>query len=86
LKQYADSVYSQITGSYMTEDLKAYGRSSFGDGFMRIFSFGMGNKTSVDENLEMMTGAEQTKASKAKNICGKVLGTICTLGFGWLGQ
>lgn len=86
LKQYADQLYAQQTGTYMTEDLKANGRSSFGDGFMKIFSFGMGNKTSVDENLEMMTGVKRTTASKASNICGKVLGTICTLGLGWLGN
>ena len=86
LKQYADQVYTQMTGSYMTEDLKAYGRSSFADGFMRTLSLGMGNKTSVDENIEMITGAKRTGASKASNTFGKVLGTICTLGLGWLGQ
>jgi len=86
LKQYADQLYAQQTGTYMTEDLKANGRSSFGDGFMKIFSFGMGNKTSVEENLEMMTGVKQTTGSKASNVCGKILGTICTLGLGWLGN
>ena len=86
LKQYADQIYTQMTGSYMTEDLKANGRSSFGDGFMKIFSFGMGNKTSVEENLEMMTGVKQTTGSKSSNTFGKILGTICTLGLGWLGQ
>ena len=53
---------------------------------MKIFSFGMGNKTSVEENLEMMTGVKQTTGSKASNTFGKILGTICTLGLGWLGQ
>ena len=86
LKQYADQIYAQQTGTYMTEDLKANGRGSFGDGFMKIFSFGMGNKTSVEENLEMMTGVKQTTGSKASNVCGKILGTICTLGLGWLGN
>jgi len=86
LKQYADQVYSQFTGSYIADDIKAHGRGSFGDGFMRIFSFGMGNKTTAAENIEMVTGAKQTTGSKAGNVCGKVLGTICTLGLGWLGQ
>ena len=86
LRQYADSVYTQMTGSYMTEDLKENGRSAFGDGFMKIFSFGMGNKRSVAENLEMITGQEQTAGSKASNKFGKILGTICTLGLGLLGQ
>lgn len=86
LKQYADQIYSQYTGSYMVDDIKANGRSSFGDGFMKIFSFGMGNKTSAAENIEMITGAKQTTSSKAGSTVGKVLGTICTLGLGWLGQ
>ena len=86
LKQYADQVYAQVNGSYLEDDLRQYGRSSFGSGFMKVFSFGLGNKTTVEENLEYITGAQQTRADKAKNVCGKVLGTICTLGLGWLGQ
>ncbi|MBR1680553.1 hypothetical protein IJ707_02040, partial [bacterium] len=83
LKQYADQIYAQMTGSYITDDLRNYGRSSFGDGFMKCFSLGMGNSTSVEENLEMITGAKQTTSSKASNTFGKILGGICTLGLGF---
>ena len=86
LKQYADNIYSQYTGSYMADDIKAHGRSAFGDGFMKIFSFGLGNKTTAAENIEMITGAKQTRSSKAGTIFGNVIGTICTGGLGWLGQ
>ena len=86
LKQYADQIYSQYTGTYIAEDIKANGRSSFGDGFMRIFSFGCGNKRSAAENIEMVTGTKQTTSSKAGSIFGKICGTICTLGLGLFGQ
>ena len=86
LKQYADNIYAQYTGSYMADDIKAHGRSAFGDGFMRIFSFGFGNKTTAAENIEMITGAKQTSSSKAGSVVGKIIGTICTGGLGWLGK
>jgi len=86
LKQYADQIYSQYTGSYIADDIQANGRSAFGDGFMKIFSFGFGNKTSAAENIEMVTGVKRTGSAKAGSVFGKIIGTICTAGLGWLGQ
>jgi len=76
LKQYADQIYAQMTGSYMTDDIRANSSSSFVSGIKQILSFGFGNKTTADENIAMISGAKQTRGSKASKVAGNIVGGL----------
>ena len=90
IKQYADQIYAQYMGTYMTDDIKAHSTSSFVTGLKQMFSFGLSNKTTADENIATITGAKQTDGSKAGktagNIVGGLLGGLVAVGGFFLGK
>ena len=75
-KQYADQVYAQVTGTYMTDDIRANSSSSFVSGIKQVLTFGFGNKTTADENIAYITGAKQTTGSKASTVAGNIVGGL----------
>ena len=78
IKAYAERLYAQQTGTYISDDIRNHSSSQFVSGLKQVFSFGLGNKTTADENIAMIEGTQQTRASKASKIAGNVVG--CLLG------
>ena len=76
VKAYAERLYAQQTGSYITDDIKNNSSGSFWSGVKQILTFGLGNKTTADENIAMINGTKQTTGSKASKIAGNVVGGL----------
>lgn len=76
VKAYAERLYAQQTGSYITDDIKNNSSSSFWSGVKQILTFGFGNKTTADENISMINGTKQTTASKASKVAGNIVGGL----------
>ena len=71
LKAYAERLYSQQTGTYLADDIKANSSGSFMSGLKKIFSFGCSNRATADENVAYVTGSKQTISSKAEKVAGQ---------------
>lgn len=76
VKAYAERLYAQQTGSYITDDIKNNSSGSFWSGVKQVLSFGFGNKTTADENISMINGTKQTTANKASKVAGNVVGGL----------
>ena len=76
VKAYAERLYAQQTGSYITDDIKNNSSGSFMSGLKQILSFGFGNKTTADENIAMINGTKQTTGSKASKVAGNIVGGL----------
>ena len=72
LKAYAEQMYTQVTGSYITDDIRANSSSSFVSGIKQVLTFGLSNRTTADENIAMIEGTKQTTSSKASKILGNI--------------
>lgn len=76
IRAYAEQLYAQQTGAYITDDIRANSSSSFMSGVKQILTFGLGNKTTADENIARIEGTSQTSKSKAAKIAGNVVGGL----------
>ena len=76
VKAYAERLYAQQTGSYITDDIKKHSSGQFWSGMKQIFTFGLGNTVTADENIAMINGTKQTTGSKASKIAGNVVGGL----------
>ena len=76
IKAYAERLYAQQTGSYITDDIRNNSSSSFMSGLKQVLSFGFGNNTTADENIATIEGSAQTKKSKGARIAGNVVGGL----------
>ena len=76
VKAYAERLYAQQTGTYITDDIKNNSSGSFWSGVKQVLSFGLGNKTTADENIAMINGTKQTTANKASKVAGNVVGGL----------
>ncbi len=76
IRAYAEQLYAQQTGTYITDDIRANSSSSFMSGLKQILTFGFGNKTTADENISRIEGTNQTTKSKASKIAGNVVGGL----------
>ncbi len=76
IRAYAEQLYAQQTGAYITDDIRANSSSSFMSGVKQILTFGLGNKTTADENIARIEGTSQTSKSKASKIAGNVVGGL----------
>ena len=79
LKAYAEQMYTQVTGTYITDDIRANSSSSFVSGIKQVLSFGLSNRTTADENIAMIEGTRQTTGSKASKILGNVVAVATPL-------
>ncbi len=71
LRAFAEQVYTQTTGTYITDDIRANSSSSFVSG--------ISNRTTADENIAMIEGTRQTTGSKASKILGNVVAVATPL-------
>ena len=76
VKAYAERLYAQQTGAYITDDIKNNSSGGFWSGVKQVLSFGLGNKTTADENIAMINGTKQTTRAKASKIAGNVVGGL----------
>ena len=79
LRAFAEQVYTQTTGTYITDDIRANSSSSFVSGIKQVLSFGLSNRTTADENIAMIEGTRQTTGSKASKILGNVVAVATPL-------
>jgi hypothetical protein len=79
LRAFAEQVYTQTTGTYITDDIRANSSSSFVSGIKQVLTFGLSNNTTADENIAMIEGTRQTNGSKASKILGNVVAVATPL-------
>ena len=73
-KAYAERIYMQQTGSTLTDDLSRNAGGSFVEGFKQVVTFGLGNRTTSQENIARITGTKLTTEETAKKYLGYAAG------------
>ena len=76
IKAYAERLYAQQTGSYISDDIRSNSSSSFMSGLKQVLSFGSASNTTADENISNIEGTAQTKKSKGAKIAGNIVGGL----------
>ena len=70
----ATALYQQIYGTSVTDDIRAYGSSSFKQGFMQMITFGLSNNKSAEQNIAELTGQPVSRTEQAKQLSGYAAG------------
>lgn len=73
-KAYAERIYMQQTGGMLTDDLARNAGGSFVEGFKQVVTFGLGNRTTSQENIARITGAKLNTEETAKKYLGYAAG------------
>ena len=93
IKARAKSIYQQIHGTSLVDDIRAYGDSSFKQGFFEMLTFGLSNRKSAEQNISELTGQPVSRNEYSKQVAGKAvggatigaaIGTLISPGFGTL--
>ena len=70
----AATLYKDITGVSVTDDIRQYGRGSFTQGFLQTLTLGLADKKTAEENVSELTGQPVGRTEKAKKFAGNVVG------------
>ncbi len=70
----ASTLYAQLTGKTITDDIRENGRDSLTQGFMQTITFGLSDKNSAEENISALTGQPVGRKDKTKKVIGNVAG------------
>lgn len=70
----ASTLYKQLTGVSVTDDIRQYGRGSFTQGFLQTITLGLADKKTAEENISELTGQPVGRSEKAKKIAGNAAG------------
>ncbi len=70
----ASTLYKQVTGVSITDDIRQYGRGSFTQGFLQTITLGLADNKTAEENIAELTGQPVGRSEKAKKIAGNALG------------
>ena len=81
----ASSLYGQITGMSLVDDIRQNGRGSFTQGVLQAATFGFADKKTAEENIAEMTGQPVSRSEQAKKIAGNVVGGAAVGGAGIIG-
>ena len=73
-KAYAERIYAQQTGSMLTDDLSRNAGGSFVEGFKQVITFGLGNRTTSQENIAKITGTKLSTEETTKKYLGYAAG------------
>lgn len=68
------SLYEQMTGKSLIQDLRDNGHSSFTQGLLQSLTFSATYRTSAEDNISAITGQPVGTSEKVSQGCGKVLG------------
>lgn len=70
----ASTLYAQMHGCSITDDIRRYGRGSFTQGFLQTVSLGIADKKTAEENVSELTGQPVGRYERGKKIAGNVTG------------
>ena len=70
----ASTLYAQVTGKSITDDIREHGRDSFTQGLIQTITFGFGDKNTAEENISSLTGQPVGRKERTKKIAGNVAG------------
>lgn len=70
----AATLYSNIYGSTITDDIRKHGNSSFYQGFLQTLTLGIADKKTAEQNISEITGQPVGRSENAKKISGNILG------------
>ena len=70
----AASLYQQITGVTVTDDIRQHGRGSFTQGFLQTVTLGMADKKTAEENIAELTGQPVGRTEQGKKFAGNIAG------------
>lgn len=80
----AKTLYEQMTGKSIVEDIRHYGHGSMTQGFIQSLTFGTYNRTSAEDNVSKITGSPVGTGEKTKHNIGRLAGagTIGAVAYG----
>ena len=80
----AKTLYEQMTGKSIIEDIRQYGHGSMTQGFIQSLTFGTYNRTSAEDNVSKITGSPVGTGEKTKHNIGRLAGagTIGGIAYG----
>lgn len=80
----AKTLYEQMTGKSIVEDIRQYGHGSMTQGFIQSLTFGAYNRTSAEDNVSKITGSPVGTGEKTKHNIGRLAGagTIGGIAYG----
>ncbi len=70
----ASTMYKQLIGASVTDDIRKYGRGSFTQGFLQTITLGFADKKTAEENISELTGQPVGRSEQAKKIAGNAAG------------
>lgn len=70
----AKTLYQQMTGKTIVQQLREYGHGSMTQGFIQSLTFGAFNRKSAEDNVSMITGAPVGTTEKTKHNAGRLAG------------
>ncbi len=70
----AATLYTQIIGKTIYDDIRNYGRDSFTQGLYQTLSLGIADGTTAEENISQITGQPVGRREKIKKIAGNATG------------
>ncbi len=70
----AATLYNQLAGRSIVQDLRENGRGSFGQGFTSTLCFGLYNAKSAEDNIAAITGSPVATSDKASQNLGRLTG------------
>lgn len=70
----ASTLYAQLTGKSIPDDIRAYGRDSFTQGFLQTLTLGFADKKTAEENIAELTGQPIGRGEKHKKVAGNIVG------------
>lgn len=81
----ATTMYKQINGCSVMDDIRQNGRDSFTQGFLQTLTFGFADNKTAEENIALLTGQPVGRSEDAKKFAGNVAGGA-VVGGGLLGS
>lgn len=80
----ASTLYQQITGTGVTDDIRKHGRGSFTQGLYQTLTFGLADSKTAEENISALTGQPVGRSEKIKKFAGNVVGGAAVGGTAFL--
>lgn len=70
----AGTLYAQVTGKSLLDDIREHSRDSLTQGFMQTVTFGLADGKSAEENISALTGQPVGRQERAKKVVGNIAG------------
>lgn len=70
----AETLYKQLTGSTIYDDIRKNSNGSFTQGFLQTVTLGLADKKTAEENISQLTGLPVGRGEQTKKTVGNILG------------